>query len=188
MNLIHHTQSTCNNEQIHYSVSRSKTSQAGTHTHTVAHTLTSFSTVWKSPYYHQHIRNHSAFQMFDMNQATCHKLHLDVKQISISSCRCCKSWTFMNWRCFLREIIFTRCNERHHPLYAVWTVGKNKKEQLGIHHTSSSTLFMKPRNIFLWLKGNHFIIFKMWASNTFICISQIFLSGWSLFSCHEAMT
>lgn len=93
------------------------------------------------------------------------------------------SWT----RCFLREIIFTRCNERHHPLYAVWRVGKNKK--LGIHRTPSSTLFLSPRNIFLWLKGNfYFIIFKLWASNAFECISQIFLNGWSLFSCHEAMT
>lgn len=93
----------------HATMNRSITLSAGAkparQAHTLTHTLTSFSTVWKSPYYHQHIRNHSAFQMFDMNQATCHKLRLDIKQISISSCRCYKSSTFMNCRCFLRDHI-----------------------------------------------------------------------------------
>lgn len=80
----------------HATMNRSITLSAGAKPARQAHTLTSFSTVWKSPYYHQHIRNHSAFQMSDMNQATCHKLRPDIKQISISPLRCCKSSTFMN--------------------------------------------------------------------------------------------
>lgn len=117
----------------HATMNRSINLSAGAKPARQAHTLTSFSTVWKSPYYHQHIRNHSAFQMFDMNQAACHKLRLDIKQISISSHRCCKSSTFMNSRFFLHS---PGVSETQRPLDAVRTVGENKKGQRYTHHVS----------------------------------------------------
>lgn len=124
MNLIHHTQSTRNNEQIHYSVSRSKTSQPGEHarTHalspvvrTHAHTHTSASTAWKSPYYHCNMRNHGAFQMFDMNNpSTLNKwsfLLAGAINQPHSGCRE-SSWEILLTRCDKTRLLFNALSEQ----------------------------------------------------------------------------
>lgn len=80
------------NRSITLSAGAKPASQASTRTHTHTHALspvfshthawdtharmhTSASTAWKSPYYHCNMRNHGAFQMFDMNNpSTLNKL------------------------------------------------------------------------------------------------------------------
>lgn len=118
------------------------------HTHKI--TYTSFSTVWKSPYYYQqHIRNHSASQMFDMNQAACHKSHLDVKQISIfSPLRFCKSSACISWKNFLERVhspgVMTGIF-RSMCFTSRWKqTSRKKKEQYGFQRMSHLILFPDP--------------------------------------------
>lgn len=133
MNLIHHTQSTRNNEQIHYSVSRSKTSQPGAHARTharapssclFAHTRlrsscacahTSASTAWKSPYYHCNTRNHGAFQMFDMNNpSTLNKLSFRLAGAINQPHSGCResSWEILLTRCDKTCLLFNALSEQ----------------------------------------------------------------------------
>lgn len=112
----------------HATMNRSITLSAGAKPARQAHTLTSFSTAWKSPYYHQHIRNHSAFQMFDMNQvATNYVLTLNKLAFLLSGAvNHQHSWS----ECASCELILTRWNERHNPPNAALTVGENKRSSL----------------------------------------------------------
>lgn len=121
--------STRNNEQIHYSVSRSKTSQPAKRTHARTHSLSlshmhaSVSTVWKSPYYHQYMRNHSAFQMFDMNYlSTLNKLSFLLSGAV--------NHPHSGPRGPSKEIIFTRCDKRCRVLNSLRTVGENKRNSM----------------------------------------------------------
>ena len=137
MNLIHHTQSTCNNEQIHYSVSRSETSQAGTHAHILFHCvkITLLSPARKKSY--------SAFQMFDMNQATCHELRLDIKHISISSSQVLQIISVHEVEGLPARWRPPGVSDRRRPPGAVWTVGGKQKEQQENYNTSQFILFPK---------------------------------------------
>lgn len=107
----------------HATMNRSITLSAGAKPARQAHTLTSFSSVWKSPYYHQHVRNHKPSRCLIWIKRLDTNCFLTLNKLAFllsGAVNHQHSWSKgASW-----EITFTWC---HHPLCAVWTAGENQR-------------------------------------------------------------
>lgn len=139
MNLIHHTQSTRNDQQIHYSVSRSKTSQPGAHTRArrpprLAHTL-------PIPQCENVLIMAATWEIMEPSRCLIWIRPLRIQQVMVSARRCHKSASPWIRPVFLRDLI----SQVWLNTSAVPNSGWAQREQREIHHLTHSVLLPHRR-------------------------------------------